>query len=130
MCAQDGDFGNFERLSLRTAVASCSGFAPSDPPLYGLTVHSGPLQERGRLGVLAGAAGRSSSCCRDPDRVASRAVSVFEQLEGHEEVVYFNDPSSGLRAIVAIHSTALGPALGGTRFLPALLSPVRASGPG
>ena len=51
-------------------------------------------------------------------RVASRAVQVFERLDGHEEVVYFNDPSSGLRAIVAIHSTALGPALGGTRFYP------------
>jgi glutamate dehydrogenase/leucine dehydrogenase len=36
---------------------------------------------------------------------------VFERLEGHEEVVYFNDPSSGLRAIIALHSTALGPAL-------------------
>jgi len=32
--------------------------------------------------------------------------------------VYFNDPSSGLRAIIAIHSTTLGPALGGTRFYP------------
>jgi leucine dehydrogenase len=52
------------------------------------------------------------------DRVASLAVSVFERLDGHEEIVYFNDPSSGLRAIVAIHSTALGPALGGTRFYP------------
>src|SRR4029079_18875552 len=29
-----------------------------------------------------------------------------------------NDPATGLRAIVAIHSTALGPALGGTRFYP------------
>src|SRR5207237_1979008 len=46
------------------------------------------------------------------------AVSVFEMLDGHEEVVLFNDPPSGLRAIVAIHSTALGPALGGTRFYP------------
>ena len=54
--------------------------------------------------------------CRD--RVAFLAVPVFERLEGHEEVVYFNDPSSGLRAIIAIHSTALGPALGGTRFYP------------
>ena len=45
-------------------------------------------------------------------------VSVFDALESHEEVVYFNDPSSGLKAIVAIHSTALGPALGGTRFYP------------
>jgi valine dehydrogenase (NAD+) len=45
-------------------------------------------------------------------------VSVFERLRGHEEVVFFNDPASGLRAIVAIFSTALGPAIGGTRFLP------------
>jgi valine dehydrogenase (NAD+) len=45
-------------------------------------------------------------------------VSVFERLRGHEEVVHFNDPASGLRAIVAIYSTALGPAIGGTRFLP------------
>jgi valine dehydrogenase (NAD+) len=32
--------------------------------------------------------------------------------------VYFHDEPTGLRAIVAIHSTALGPALGGTRFHP------------
>jgi len=34
----------------------------------------------------------------------------------HEEVVHIHDAASGLRAIIAIHSTALGPALGGTRF--------------
>jgi leucine dehydrogenase len=45
-------------------------------------------------------------------------VSVFDELDGHEQVVFFNDPSSGLRAIIAIHSTTLGPALGGTRFYP------------
>ena len=45
-------------------------------------------------------------------------MSVFDRLAGHEEVVYFADPFSGLRAIVAIHSSALGPALGGTRFYP------------
>jgi valine dehydrogenase (NAD+) len=37
---------------------------------------------------------------------------------GHEQVVFCSDPGSGLRAVVAIHSTALGPALGGTRFYP------------
>lgn len=52
------------------------------------------------------------------DAVASMPVSVFDSFEGHEEVVFFHDPSSGLRAIVAIHSTALGPALGGARFFP------------
>jgi len=36
----------------------------------------------------------------------------------HEQVVFCRDAPSGLRAIVAVHSTALGPALGGTRFYP------------
>jgi glutamate dehydrogenase/leucine dehydrogenase len=34
----------------------------------------------------------------------------------HEQVTWFTDPEVGLRALVAIHSTALGPALGGIRF--------------
>ena len=37
---------------------------------------------------------------------------------GHEQVVFCQDPQSGLRAIIAIYSTALGPSLGGTRFYP------------
>jgi valine dehydrogenase (NAD+) len=37
---------------------------------------------------------------------------------GHEQVVFCSDEASGLRAIIAVHSTALGPALGGTRFYP------------
>jgi glutamate dehydrogenase/leucine dehydrogenase len=45
---------------------------------------------------------------------------VFDEVarEGHEQVLYGYDKVSGLRAIIAIHSTALGPALGGTRFFP------------
>ena len=43
---------------------------------------------------------------------------IFEQLAGHEQVVFCNDDTTGLRAIIAIHSTALGPSLGGTRFYP------------
>ena len=35
---------------------------------------------------------------------------------GHEQVSWFADPGVGLRAVVGIHSTALGPALGGIRF--------------
>jgi leucine dehydrogenase len=46
-------------------------------------------------------------------------MSVFDELGvEYEEVVFFHDPPSGLKAIVAIHSTTLGPALGGTRFYP------------
>jgi leucine dehydrogenase len=35
---------------------------------------------------------------------------------GHEQVVFVSNPDAGLRAIIAIHSTTLGPALGGVRF--------------
>lgn len=42
----------------------------------------------------------------------------FSQLDGHEQLVYGHDPDSGLRCIVAIHDTRLGPGLGGTRFFP------------
>lgn len=43
---------------------------------------------------------------------------VFDRDGGHEQVVFCQDPPSGLQAIIAVHSTALGPALGGTRFYP------------
>ncbi|GAB3076770.1 Glu/Leu/Phe/Val dehydrogenase dimerization domain-containing protein [Pedococcus soli] len=36
----------------------------------------------------------------------------------HEQVVFCHDRATGLRAIIGIYSTALGPALGGTRFYP------------
>lgn len=47
-------------------------------------------------------------------------MGVFDALgdRGHEEVVFGSDAVSGLKSIIAIHSTALGPALGGTRFYP------------
>lgn len=35
---------------------------------------------------------------------------------GHEQVVFVSDAATGLRAIIAVHSTALGPSLGGIRF--------------
>jgi leucine dehydrogenase len=38
--------------------------------------------------------------------------------EGFEQVAFAHDAATGLRAIVAIHSTVLGPSLGGTRFWP------------
>jgi valine dehydrogenase (NAD+) len=39
-------------------------------------------------------------------------------LHGAEQVAFVADEETGLRAIVAIHSTVLGPGLGGTRFYP------------
>ncbi|MGH9278522.1 MAG: Glu/Leu/Phe/Val family dehydrogenase [Acidimicrobiales bacterium] len=45
---------------------------------------------------------------------------MFDRIEadGYEQVAYCQHRGSGLKAIVAIHSTRLGPALGGTRFYP------------
>ncbi|MBT8286777.1 MAG: Glu/Leu/Phe/Val dehydrogenase [Flavobacteriaceae bacterium] len=43
---------------------------------------------------------------------------VFGQLsfDDHEQVVFCNDKDTGLKAIIGVHSTILGPALGGTRM--------------
>lgn len=44
--------------------------------------------------------------------------SVFDLMQqmGHEQLVFCHDPHSGLNAIISIHNTTLGPALGGTRL--------------
>ncbi len=45
-------------------------------------------------------------------------MAVFDlvDFDNHEQVVYCSDKASGLKAIIAVHSTALGPAAGGCRF--------------
>jgi len=45
-------------------------------------------------------------------------MKLFDTLAemGHEEIVMCSDPSVGYKGILAVHSTKLGPALGGTRF--------------
>lgn len=45
-------------------------------------------------------------------------MQLFDKMSemGHEEIVFWHDPDANYRGIVAIHSTVLGPALGGTRF--------------
>ena len=47
-------------------------------------------------------------------------MSVFEAADfrDHETVAFFHDKPTGLKAIIAMHSTALGPACGGTRMFP------------
>lgn len=47
-------------------------------------------------------------------------MSFFDHLDfdNHEQVTWFTDPATGLKAIIAIHNTQPGPALGGTRFYP------------
>src|SRR4051812_6090892 len=48
--------------------------------------------------------------------IYARVVDILSS--DHEQVVFCRDTESGLKAIIAVHSTALGPALGGTRFYP------------
>ena len=45
-------------------------------------------------------------------------MSVFTEMAdlGHEQLTFFRDDEVGLRAIIGVHSTALGPALGGCRL--------------
>ena len=69
--------------------------------------------------------GASVATVLEPSETASAAGSSDAHSEGsalsqgsHEQVVFCHDGPSGLRAIIAIYSTALGPALGGTRFYP------------
>ncbi|MGH3385355.1 MAG: Leu/Phe/Val dehydrogenase [Nocardioidaceae bacterium] len=52
-----------------------------------------------------------------PNDAATR-TGVFAKHSGHQQVVYCSDDATGLQAIISIYSTALGPALGGTRFYP------------
>ena len=47
-----------------------------------------------------------------------QAIGLHVERRDHEQVSFFVDRSSGLRAIVAIHDTTLGPSLGGARMWP------------
>lgn len=50
------------------------------------------------------------------EQAPSLSFDLFEKMKDHEQVVFCNDPETGLKAIIAIHDTTLGPALGGTRM--------------
>jgi len=52
------------------------------------------------------------------DRITAKADPVFGQIsfDNHEQIVFCNDKDTGLKAIIGIHNTILGPALGGTRM--------------
>jgi leucine dehydrogenase len=47
-------------------------------------------------------------------------MSIFEKVceNNHEQIIFCQDKNTGLKAIIAIHNTKLGPALGGCRFYP------------
>jgi phenylalanine dehydrogenase len=58
-------------------------------------------------------------CVMLAERTAiTKEFELFDRMSEHEQVVFCNDPSTGLRAIIAIHDTTRGPALGGCRMQP------------
>jgi len=75
-----------------------------------VSTHKAPVR---KPAAPAAAARRSVAPASNP-----HSADVFEQLavHRHEQVSYWYDPQSGYRGVIAIHNTALGPALGGTRF--------------
>src|SRR5579859_4820476 len=50
--------------------------------------------------------------------VVNREAKVFEMMEPmeHEQVMFFYDKDTGLKGIIAVHNTVLGPSLGGCRI--------------
>lgn len=52
------------------------------------------------------------------EKTVTKNENIFQKFADHEQVMFCNDPKTGLKAIIAIHDTTLGPALGGTRMYP------------
>ena len=48
--------------------------------------------------------------------LADNPVLSQMSIYDHEQIIFCNDNKTGLKAIIAIHNTALGPALGGPRM--------------
>src|SRR3989337_2385284 len=56
---------------------------------------------------------------KQPEKeVGVMKIMDYMKKYGHEELVFCSDPQVGLNAIIAIHDTTLGPALGGARMWP------------
>ncbi len=91
-----------------TNVFDNSGWpAPSGEAGVARQADAGPSASRGPAAAVS-----------DPDPGGHAASVGMAVPTGHEQVVFCHDAPSGLRAIIAIYSTALGPSLGGTRFYP------------
>jgi leucine dehydrogenase len=72
----------------------------------------------GRANKPRSAGVSGSSAPKDGSTPSTSGLDLFDTVStmGHEQVVLCHDASCGYRGIIAIHSTTLGPALGGTRF--------------
>src|SRR5699024_1656462 len=113
---------------VRTSAHRTSGYQNAierrwrSPPVLAYRARTAPAPDPRRAGrgasrTRSGAVATTSRV--QPDEGASSGTEgVFDREGGHEQVVFCQDPPTGLRAIIAVHSTVLGPALGGVRFHP------------
>jgi len=53
---------------------------------------------------------------KEREMTAQTGLFAKVAIQGHEQVIFCFDEATGLKAIIAIHNTVLGPALGGTRM--------------
>ena len=76
-----------------------------------------PMRGLGSTGFEAFRLGACRASARGSDDERATGMTIFQNqfFRDHEQVVFVSDRCSGLNAIVAIHSTALGPGMGGCR---------------
>src|SRR2546422_10762798 len=75
---------------------------------------SAPRRPRRSMKARVKSSGSPSPAVSPPPARAELFARLAEHE--HEQVSLYYEPSTGYRGIIAIHSTVLGPALGGTRF--------------
>ncbi|MBP2641139.1 MAG: glutamate dehydrogenase/leucine dehydrogenase [Firmicutes bacterium] len=80
-----------------------NGTGLTDKSGFGLSYLHGSFEKRGMVELTAN---------------REQEFSIFEQMEkhGHEQLIFNYDKATGLKAIIGIHDTTLGPALGGCRM--------------
>src|SRR6187551_1563480 len=92
-------------------------------PTRGGKPQKNPYDVRPTTLAMSGTTPAGATASQGPrDQIRRAAMGVFDtdgtDASGHEQVVFCQDRQTGLKAIIGIYSTALGPALGGTRFYP------------
>jgi leucine dehydrogenase len=77
-----------------------------------------PLKSKKSIPLRSNLKNVKISMTQATENVSHEGANIFNQLTpfDHEEIVFCNDNATGLKAIICIHNTVLGPGLGGTRF--------------
>ncbi|WP_026755835.1 Glu/Leu/Phe/Val dehydrogenase [Sediminibacter sp. Hel_I_10] len=59
----------------------------------------------------------SNDTSRNFERIDSGPLFGHSSFDEHEQIIFFSDKDTGLKAIIGIHNSVLGPALGGVRMM-------------